>query len=150
MDWKRGEVASQGNHLCSWEVWGWWMGLGSPGPYGQVRGWMLLGGLGLGDGAGCSWARWAGAPRDRPEPCSPSIRKRCARGFPQGTAEPLRHASNETILGNCHLPRGGRERKEDRRVQATAAELFEVPVNRHAGSGPEALSETWLLRAGRL
>ena len=47
MDWKRGEVASQGNHLCSWEVWGWWMGLGSPGPYGQVRGWMLLGGLGV-------------------------------------------------------------------------------------------------------
>ena len=81
MDWKRGEVASQGNHLCSWEVWGWWMGLGSPGPYGQVRGWMLLGGLGLGDGAGCSWARWAGAPNDRPEPCSPSIRKRCARGL---------------------------------------------------------------------
>ena len=66
MDWKRGEVASQGNHLCSWEVWGWWMGLGSPGPYGQVRGWMLLGGLGLGDGAGCSWARWAGAPPGPP------------------------------------------------------------------------------------
>ena len=62
-------------------------------------------GLGLGAGAGAGgWgAGGLGAPgydgpsasRSRPEPCSPSIRKRCACGFPQGTAEPLRHASNE-------------------------------------------------------
>ena len=90
---------------CSWEVWGWGMGLGAPGPDGQAlprdrpEPWVLLGVMGLGDGAGCSWARWAGAPRNRSEPCSPSIRKRCACGFPQGTAEPLRHASNNR--GSC-------------------------------------------------
>ena len=33
------------------------------------------------------------ASHSRPEHSPPSIRKRCARGFPQGTAGPLRHAS---------------------------------------------------------
>jgi len=54
----------------------------------------VLGGLGLG-------ARGFDGPsafRSRPQPRSPSIRKRCACGFPQGTAEPLRHASNNVLL----------------------------------------------------
>ena len=64
-------------------------------------GWVFtMGGLGAG-GAGCSGFDGPSAPRHRPKPCSPSIRKRCACGFPQGTAEPLRHASNKYILKNA-------------------------------------------------
>ena len=58
---------------------------------------MEVWGWGWGLGAGCSWARWAGAPQNGQERCPPSIRKRCACGVLQGTAEPLRHASNNEV-----------------------------------------------------
>ena len=57
-----------------------------------------LGGWGLGLGLGARGLDGPSASRSRPQPRSPSIRKRCARGFPQGTAEPLRHASNNELL----------------------------------------------------
>ena len=52
-----------------------------------------IGGWGWGWGLGASGLDGPSAFSARPEPCSPSIRKRCACGFPQGATEPLRHAS---------------------------------------------------------
>ena len=77
MDWKRGEVASEANRFCLLKT--------------ALRVKFLLG---WGWGLGAPWLDGPSAFVHRPEPCPPSIRKRCACGFPQGTAEPLRHASN--------------------------------------------------------
>ena len=75
-------------------------------------------GLGLGAG-GWGWglgAPWLDGPNafvHRPEPRPPSIRKRCACGFPQGTTLPLRHASKNllNIQSNFNQPRTSRSRR---------------------------------------
>ena len=80
------------------------------GPAGSADSFWGAGRLG-GWGLGASGFDGPTASRTRPEPCPPSIRKRCACGFPQGTAEPLRHASKKygrkksstTDLENAHF-----------------------------------------------
>ena len=58
----------------------------------------LLGAGGLGGwGLGACGLDGPSALGNRPQPCPPSIRKRCACGFPQGTTLPLRHASNNVV-----------------------------------------------------
>ena len=97
MDWKRGEVASRVDsprQLFCRIVLLRKYAASRTNIAGRVKFLLGLGGGGGGLGAGCSGLDGPSAPRRRQEPCSPSIRKRCARGFPQGTAEPLRHASN--------------------------------------------------------
>ena len=59
-----------------------------------------FGGAGGAGGLGASGLDGPSAFRHYKKPCPPSIRKRCACGFPQGATEPLRHASN-----NDHVPR---------------------------------------------
>ena len=69
---------------------------------------------GWGWGLGASGLDGPSAFRQHKKPCPPSIRKRCACGFPQGTAEPLRHASNDVysppargLLIHCECPVAG-------------------------------------------
>ena len=112
MDWKRGEVASfcqslllktspRVKFLLGLGGWGsvllGWAGLVLSGHPSKVP----FGGWGWGWGAGGLGASGLDGPsafRQHKKPCPPSIRKRCACGFPQGTAEPLRHASNKATV----------------------------------------------------
>ena len=94
MDRRRGKVASAANHFglrSIPELSSFWAGAGGWAPT-KVP--FRLGLWAVELKLGASGFDGPSAPRDQPEPCPPSIRKRCACGFPQGTAEPLRHASN--------------------------------------------------------